>query len=256
MKFGTCVGMDPERIAVSGKVGFDYVETNMTELALADDDKLSKFINALQESGIPCEASNCFIPGDRYRIVGENVDYPSIAEYVDLALERAGKVGIKSAVFGSGGARKAPDGFSLEEAENQIICFLKEIVSPRAEKYGITIAVEPLYKEACNLINLVQEGVDIAKATGCGNIKGLADLFHMYYEKDYVESIAANKGWIHHAHIANPVNRGFPAPGDGFDFAPFIGALKFAGCPRLTIEAGTEDFEKDAYLALEVLKTV
>ena len=109
MKFGTCVGMDPERIAVSGKVGFDYVETNMTELALADDDKLSKFINALQESGIPCEASNCFIPGDRYRIVGENVDYPSIAEYVDLALERAGKVGLKSAVFGSGGGQPATD---------------------------------------------------------------------------------------------------------------------------------------------------
>jgi sugar phosphate isomerase/epimerase len=255
MKFGACVGTDEEKIKVAKEVGFDYVETNLSNIGTISDEEFEAFLLVLKTNNIPCEASNCFIPSD-YQLVGENVDYKSISAYVAKALERASRVGIKSAVFGSGGARHLPDGVTKEDAHKQITYFLKEIVSPEAAKYGINIAIEPLNKKECNCINSVLEGVAIARATGCENIKTLADLYHVYLENDPLDKIAELKGEIIHSHIANPVGRCYPEPGDGFDYAPFINALKAAGCGRCSVEAGTKDFANEAPKVLAVLKAL
>ena len=255
MKFGACVGTDEEKIRVSKEIGFDYVETNLTEISAMSEEEFEAFLQVLKKTEIPCEASNCFIPGE-HKLVGEAVDYKSISAYVAKALARASRIGIHSAVFGSGGARRVPEGVSKEDAHKQIVYFLKEIVSPEAAKYGINIAIEPLNKKECNCLNSVLEGVAIAKATGCDNIKTLADLYHVFLENDPLDKIAALKGEIIHAHIANPVGRCYPAPGDGFDYAPFINALKAAGCDRCSVEAGTKDFTNEAPKVLAVLKAL
>ncbi len=255
MKFGACVGTDAAKITVLKEAGFDYAETNMTEIAAMSEESYEAFLLALKTNDIPCEASNCFIPGE-YKLVGEDVDYESISAYVAKALARASRAGIKSAVFGSGGARRMPEGIAKEDAQKQIACFLKEIVSPEAAKYGIRIAIEPLNKNECNCLNSVLEGVAVAEATGCDNIKTLADLYHVYLENDQMKDIASLKGKIIHAHIANPVGRCYPKPGDGFDYAPFMNALNEAGCTRCSVEAGTKDFAKEAPLALAVLKAL
>jgi len=255
MKFGVCVGTDAEKIKVLKDTGFDYVETNLTDIATISEEDFEAFLLALKTIDIPCEASNCFIPGE-YKLVGKDIDYEKISAYVSKALSRASRAGIKSAVFGSGGARRVPEGVSRADAHKQITYFLKEIVSPEAAKYGIRIAIEPLNKQECNCLNSVHEGVAIAKVTGCDNIKTLADLYHVYLENDKMEDIAALKGEIIHAHIANPVGRCYPAPGDGFDYASFINALKAAGCERCSVEAGTKDFGNEAQKALAVLRTI
>jgi D-psicose/D-tagatose/L-ribulose 3-epimerase len=255
MKFGACVGTDAEKIKVIKDAGFDYAETNMTDIATVSDEEFEAFLLALKTNDIPCEASNCFIPGE-YKLVGDNVDYASISAYVAKALERASRAGIQSAVFGSGGARRVPEGVSREDAHKQIAYFLKEIVSPEAAKYGIQIAIEPLNKTECNCLNSVLEGVALADSIGCDNIKTLADLYHVFLENDPLDEIAALKGKIIHSHIANPVGRCYPAPGDGFDYAPFMKALREAGCTRCSVEAGTKDFAKEAPLALAVLKAL
>ena len=255
MKFGVCIGTDAEKIKVLKDTGFDYVETNLTDIATISDEDFEAFLQALKTNNIPCEASNCFIPGE-YKLVGKDVDYEKISAYVSKALARASRAGIKSAVFGSGAARRIPDGTSREDAHKQLTHFLKEIVSPEAGKYGIRIAIEPLNKKECNCLNSVLEGVAIARATDRDNIKTLADLYHVFLEDDQMDDIAALKGEIIHAHIANPVGRCYPAPGDGFDYAPFINALKAAGCERCSVEAGTKDFENEVTKALAVLKAL
>ena len=42
------------------------------------------------------------------------------------------------------------------------------------------------------------------------NVFGLADLYHVYGNKDSVEGIADFKDKIKHAHIAEPVKRRYP----------------------------------------------
>lgn len=255
MKFGTCIGTDEEKIKISKEAGFDYIETNLTNITAMSDREFEGFLKTLEQNDIPCEASNCFIPSD-YKLVGESVDYISISAYVAKALARAERLGIKTAVFGSGGARRVPDGVTREEAHKKIIYFLKEIVAPEAFKYGIRIAIEPLNSQVCNCLNSVLEGAAVARATGCDNVETLADLYHIYIDNDPLDKIARLKDEVIHAHIANPVARCYPAPGDGFDYAPFFNALKAVGCERCSVEADSKDFVNDATKALAVLRAL
>ena len=52
---------------------------------------------------------------------GENVDYAGITAYLDKGFERAKALGVKKVVFGSGGARSFPEGYSFEKGDGQTI---------------------------------------------------------------------------------------------------------------------------------------
>lgn len=252
MGFGICVGTDAKKIEILSRTGFDYFETNTTDITTAGDADFSEFAACIEKFGLPCEAANCFVPGE-IRLCAVQPDYKTISEYVQKAFLRASQCGVKTIVFGSGKARSVPEGMKTGEAFDRLAFFLREIVAPQAERYAIDLAIEPLNKNECNIINSVPDGIELADAVGQKRVKTLADLYHMYLEDDSMEALAATKGKIIHAHIANPVERRFPKPGDGFDFAPFLGALKSAGCPRCSVEAGCDDFAADAPAALEAI---
>jgi len=252
MKFGICVGTDTKKIEILSKTGFDYFETNTTEITKASDAAFSDFAACIEKFALPCEAANCFVPGE-IKLSVLNPDYNAITEYVKKAFLRASQCGIKTIVFGSGKAREVPEGMKTAESFDRLVFFLREIVAPQAERYAIDLAVEPLNKNECNIINSVCDGIELADAVGKARVKTLADLYHMYLENDPMDALAATRGKIIHAHIANPVKRRFPQPGDGFDFAPFLKAIQSAGCPRCSVEAGCDDFAADAPVALEAL---
>lgn len=252
MRFGICVGTDAKKIEILSKTGFDYFETNTTEITTASDTAFSEFAACIEKFALPCEAANCFVPGE-IRLSASEPDYASISEYVKKAFLRASQCGVKTIVFGSGKARGVPEGVTTAEAFNKLVFFLREIVAPQADLYAIDLAVEPLNKNECNIINSVPDGIALADAVSEARVKTLADLYHMYLENDSMEALAATKKKIIHAHIANPVKRRFPQPGDGFDFAPFLKALQSAGCPRCSVEAGCDDFAADAPAALEAI---
>lgn len=251
MKFGACIGYDPERIKLAAEFGFDYLEAGFAFFVKGTDEELEGYRKCLEENGIKCEASNCFIPGE-LKVVGENVDYDALKAHVEKGMSRGVKVGLQTVVFGSGGARSIPEGFPYYKAAAQIAYFLKNIVAPAAEKYGITVVVEPLCD--CNIINTVKEGCIFAAMAESDNVKGLGDSFHMYTFGDKFENIKDVKGFLGHAHIAEPTDRVYPYENDGADYKSFLEALEFAGCPRCSIEAGCKDFAKEGPVALGILK--
>lgn len=254
MKFGACIGTDAKKVKVMADAGFDYFETNVSELASISEEEFEDFLQAIKENGLPCEAANCFVPGD-IALVGPEADPEKITAYIKKAMARASKAGVETIVFGSGKARRFPEGLSREDGNRQIAEFLREIAAPEAAKYGIRIAIEPLNTKETNSINSVHEGMEVAEASGCENVKTLADLYHMFLENDPFEDVSNSPGQIIHAHIANAVGRCYPKPGDGIEYIPFINSLKAAGCTRCSVEAGAKDFENEAPLALALLRT-
>lgn len=252
MKFGACIGFNPEQIKLAAEFGFDYLEAGFAFFAKESDEKIEAYCKCLNENGIKCEASNCFIPGE-LKVVGETVDYDALKAHIEKGMSRGVKAGLETVVFGSGGARSIPDGFPYYKAAKQIAYFLKEIVAPIAEKYGITVVVEPLCD--CNIINTVKEGVIFAAMAESDNVKGLGDSFHMYTFGDKFDNIRDVKGFLGHAHIAEPTQRVYPYENDGADYKSFLSALEFAGCPRCSIEARCDDFAKEGPVALKILKS-
>ena len=73
---------------------------------------------------------------------------------------------------------------------------------------------------------------------------------------DTCEDVLALRGVLMHAHIAEPSNRVYPAPGDAFDYGPFVRALQQIGCPRCSLEARYSDFNADAKVAITVFRSL
>ncbi len=254
MRYGMCMGIEAlENIKIAKAAGYDYVECNFGQLSRREDEVFETFKATLQENDIKCEAANCFIPGD-LAIIGNDYHSERFSSYIENGMRRGSEVGLKTVVFGSGGARKVPEGFSFAEAFRQLGDFLNSVVSPIAEKYGITVVIEPLRKKETNIIHTVKEGVMLAALSGKDNIAGLADLYHVDGAGDTNDDIRVLKGYIKHAHLANPTGRRFPKSLDEYDYQGFIDALSFAGCERCSVEASCDDYATEAFETASLLK--
>lgn len=254
MKIGVCTGTNIERMKLARDIGYDFVESHCQEICNLSEKELDDIKNA----GIPVFSANCFIG---MRVVGEERNDEKIAEYLDTLFARASYLGMQILVFGSSGARNRPEGASYEETVSQIVSFLKNLVAPRAEKYGIRVAIEPLRKAECNIINLVSEGVEIAKLVESEYVKVLADVKHVVEGGEDLASLASYGDMLIHAHTSNPFpdestgkKRTFPRQEDSFDQASFLLPLAKAGVRQVAIEADVIDFESDCRAAYEVLK--
>jgi len=105
-----------------------------------------------------------------------------------------------------------------------------------ADREGTLVLLEPLNRYEDNMLNRLDEGVELAKATKKGSIKIMGDLFHMNIEEDDLgESIRRMDGHLAHVHLADS-NRAHPGAGHT-DFAPVFDALREIGF--------------DGYLAME-----
>ena len=158
MRIGCCVnmvalapdGIGIERLEALAAFGYDYVEMPLAQIMVLGESQFSALIEYVASVGIPCEACNNFIPA-HYPITGDKVDRVQLEAYLDEAIERACRLGAKSVVFGSSGAKNVPPGFSVEKAWGQIVETLvlaDEIIGDR----DLRIAIEPLCRVESNII--------------------------------------------------------------------------------------------------------
>jgi sugar phosphate isomerase/epimerase len=174
--------------------------------------------------------------------------------YVTATLGRLKKLGVKVVVFGSGGARRVPDGFSKDEAFTQLVDFCRR-TAPIARENGITIVVEPLRKQETNIINTAREGLALVKAVDRPEIRLLVDYYHLTEEGESPDIIAEAGPLLAHAHIANPTGRVFPLQADESPYAAFFSNLcKIGYQGRLSVEASTKDFATEAPQAIALLR--
>ena len=258
MKFGVCRGLDDfESIKFASEIGIDYYECGFGSLANFDNEKFNKCKDFLNENNLPCLVANGFIPGDM-KVVGDNIDYIALSNYLDRGFARAKILGVKKIVFGSGSARSFPEGYSLEKAKEQLAYFLSEYAAPKAENADCIIVIEPLRFCESSIIHTVADGVEIARMSGKKNVAGLADLYHVYGNNDSIEGIGEFKGVLLHSHIAEPEKRVYPSTKDNEKiisiYNKFFDALKKSGCETCSIEARTDDFKTDVADALAILK--
>jgi len=260
MKIGICLSYkDLASIRKAAEFGYDYIESTMSALATATAEDIAAFIETLKAVNLTCPAVNGFFPGT-IRLTGPDADFAAADEYMYKAFENTKLIGIEQLVFGSGGARKVPDGFSKEAATEQLIEFCSEHVAPIAAKYGLTVCLEELNTKECNIINTCAEAMNIVRAVNKPQITLLWDFYHTGMENESPESIAEYKGYITHAHIASPSNaRRYPKAGDGDDYAAFFGALRKAEYvnERVSIEASESNgFINSSAEALALLKSL
>ncbi len=239
MRFGLCCGLDLAPAAAAA--GFDYIEMAVGGLLMpqADDATFEAALAALRAAPLPCPVVNCFVPGD-IKITGPSADPMRLGQYVLIACDRARRAGVHTIVFGSGGARNIPDGFDRAAAWKQLVAFCT-MAGLIAQKAGVTIAIEPLNRGECNVINSVTEGAALAREINHPAVRLLVDLFHFGREKESPETIVQAGPLLVHAHLATVANRLLPGEEEQ-DFATFFAALQRAGYNgSVSIEAQIKD---------------
>jgi sugar phosphate isomerase/epimerase len=188
------------------------------------------------------------------KCVGQAAAHQEILKFGETSFRRAQIAGIKIIVFGSGGARRIPEGFSAAEAKQQFVSLCKQL-APLALKYNVVISLEPLNTRECNFINSLAEGAEIVQAVNHESFRLLADVYHMLMENESPSEIIKYGDLIYHTHIAEKTGRSAPGVHNE-DFTPYFWALKQANYKgRMTIECLWNNIEAQASGALSVMRS-
>ena len=255
MKLGLCANF--ENLEVAAKCGFEYVECAFNKLAAMPEEEYQALLAKKDSFPVPVTKANLFLPAD-VKPLGPDACEKVQREYLELAFSRGSAIGVKLVVFGSGGARNVPEGWSHARAWRQLTDFL-ELVAEYAEKYDIVVALEPLRSSECNILNYVSEGTALCGIVNHPYITVLGDTFHMEYGSEPWDHLARAGEKLSHIHISHPLpdwsGRIYPAPEDGTNYAEIIKVLKDMGYKGdISVEAGCKDMEKDGIAAFNCIK--
>ena len=234
--------------------GYTFIEESVGRFLMPtqSDEEFNKMLQQAQNAAIPVKACNSFIPGS-LKSVGPDAVHPEILEFMEIAFRRAQKAGVEYIVFGSGGSRAVPEGFSKDNALRQFIDLCSQM-APIAARYNVVVVLEPLNKKECNLINSVLEGGEIVEEVNHPNFRLLADVYHMLMDGEGPESIEKYGHLIEHTHIAEKEGRAAPGTHNE-DFTAYFKALKNVGYKgMMSIECRWEDLEAQAASSLETIR--
>jgi sugar phosphate isomerase/epimerase len=146
-----------------------------------------------------------------------------IRELIELSAD-LGDGGIL--VFGSP-QQRGTQGIDRQEAIRNFIAGLGG-VAPHAEERGVTILVEALPQDQCDIINTLAEAVDVVNQIGSPAVR---TMFDSHNAVDETESHAALVDryfdLIRHVHI-NEMDGRYPGTGD-YDFKPLFAELHRRG---------------------------
>ncbi len=253
MKFGICTGIP--HAATMLEVGYDFVELPAQLLKGSEH-----FVDLKKLEGIS-SVMNYFFPGT---IKLFETDPTEIREYCHRVLERAGGLGVKLLVVGSGASRHAPDGKNHEEALEDFADLCGEI-QKLAKKYGILIAPENLYQKETNVGNDLGVLARVLKKRGVGFT---ADSFHLLAEWDAEgreggRTVPSETFWKEqipylpdHVQVADFPSRSAPK-GSDLMIQGFIKRLKKLGYKgRVSLECKIGDFKTEPKAALKELKAL
>jgi D-psicose/D-tagatose/L-ribulose 3-epimerase len=139
----------------------------------------------------------------------------------DLALSTDGNHGI--VVFGSPKQRNSRDGMTSSEATNLYIEGLAH-AAPHAESRGVTILVEALSPDQCDVVTSLAEAVSIVRQIGSPAIQTMFDVHNAILEKSpHTDLIREFFPFIKHIHV-NELDGKEPGMGN-YDFAALMKCL-------------------------------
>jgi sugar phosphate isomerase/epimerase len=201
MRFGVCVG-STEQLHVARTADLDYVEVSVARWMLEGDAGDFTRLRREFDGGPPALAANGFLPPG-IRLVGPERDTERALAYAREAAERLQALGVGLLVFGSGGARRIPDGYERRRGLEELAEFCRQ-VAPLTRNAGITLVLEPLRRAESNVWNSVDEVADFIRDRDLGGVRLLADLYHMQEEGEPLQAVIDHADLLAHTHVAGP----------------------------------------------------
>jgi sugar phosphate isomerase/epimerase len=184
-------------------------------------------LEAAKASVLPVRGCNGFIRPPHLKCTGPEANPEAVLEWAEIVFRRAQQAGVEYIVFGSAGARRLPEGWPAEKADEQFIELLRRM-GPLAEQHHVTVAVEPLQERECNYLMRLADVIRVVRAANHSRIRAVADFYHMSSMEEGPEILAEAAPFLHCIEIAERDGRTPPGVA-GQDFRPYFRALRQAG---------------------------
>lgn len=252
VEFGVCA--DAAHFDDAVRHGFDYYEMEVVEIDRMDEARFAALKAQVLASPIRCRAYRSLIR--RFQVVGETAaaQQPEVKAYLEKNLERCSQLGGRVVVWGSGGSRNVPPGYSRDRAWGQIQEYL-QMLGDVAKKNNLVIGIEPLRRQESNIINSAGEAFKLAREVNHPNIKIIVDYYHLRQENEDAGIVRTARDSIVHLHFANPTGRRWPhEASEDSEYKRFFSLVKEIGYKGgLSIE-GNGTFEEDADASLRFFR--
>jgi sugar phosphate isomerase/epimerase len=216
------------------------------------DEQFKVNLALIKKLKVKIYAFNLFIPGD-LKLVGPEINEPAVLAYAETVLKRTQQAGVKMIVWGSGGARRVPEGFDPARAIGQFADIARKI-SMLAKKYDVMLALENLNSTETNFITTAEQAYNMVKQVDHPNFRLCVDVYHMLKENESPSIIERAAGLVVHCDIAEKENRTPPGV-KGEDFREYLRALKkinYKGV--IVVEGRWDDLISQAAPAYQYLK--
>ncbi|MGC3943527.1 MAG: sugar phosphate isomerase/epimerase family protein [Chryseolinea sp.] len=217
--------MDHSSDSLLYATGYRYIVENVVKYfspLSVDDAAFQKNLQSFSRMKTKIYCLNIFMPGDM-KLVGPDVNEEAIIRYARGVFARCNQAGVDLIIWGSGGARRVPEGFDPAKARQQFISIARK-VSEVAKEYRIQLALENLNSTETNFINTVADALQVVKEVNHPNFRLCVDIYHMLMENEPPAIIETTKEYLVHCDIAE--REGRAAPGvHGQDFVPYLRAL-------------------------------
>ncbi|WP_114855748.1 TIM barrel protein [Brachybacterium sp. YJGR34] len=192
-------------------------------------------------------------PGD-LPMSDPSVPQEVLAEYFGTVMAAAARCALPGAtvVVGSGAARRTPEGVAPEVARAQLGRTVR-LIRDLAAQHGLEAILEPLHCGETDQIHTIAEAIVFLDEHDLGDMRVVADLFHIVLEDESLAVVQANADRVAHAHIAD-TDRRPPGQGD-WPLRAFLTALREGGYTgRVSIECDWQDLPSEAAAALEAVR--
>lgn len=237
-------------------IGYDYAELPLDALAALTEAEFAEFADYADGAGLNIAACSRMLPAS-LPITGPGVSASELHGYLKHALGRARRLGAKVIVLDAEASRVVPSDGDYPFAWRQLGNFLR-LCQGHAKENGVTIAIEPIRKAECPLMNLVSEAALICGLLQLDNIAVAAHTGHMAMASEPVSALRRAAPLLRHVHVENALTRALPREGDGEDYrrlADTLNGIGYQGGVTLTGNI-TESFPQDAKAALECFRSL
>lgn len=253
MEIGICMAKPTTELAAAlGAAGCGYYEPAMASAVMtADDGAFAADLGSWTVGPLSPRSANVLLPGGM-KVVGDRVDEDAVGAYLAEVCRRAELLGMEVLVFGSGAARRAPDGFPGEEARRQFGEALRR--AAQHARPGTVIAAEHLRRAETNVLNSLADAAALVSEVGAPGLALVVDGYHLSEENEDVTVVREVAPMIRHVHVCGPGRRP-PAPGDEGYLAPLLETLADIGYRgRCSIECRWDDLASEGPRAVETVR--
>jgi D-psicose/D-tagatose/L-ribulose 3-epimerase len=242
----------PDRLPAARASGAHHIEPPIVG-GLVHPDGDGWAIDPAYDDG-PYPSFSLLFPGD-VPLSDPRVPTDAAHDYLEAVLPLVASVAAPGAivVFGSGTARRVPEGVDRTAAANRFASVV-ELARDHADAHDLRVVLEPLNGAETDMVNSITEAVRFLDEHDIEGVDVVADLHHIVTEGEPLAVVAEHVDRIGHVHLADGGRRYIGAGGNPWpELLDVLAAGGYTGLASLECAWG-DDFAGELATSLELVR--